>query len=164
MLVACSAEPQRYSLCCLVVKAKVMIGGRTQWTNHWELTLNHNLHSVYGLPLKFMRLLHLRSYRYYQNGRKVIGSLKAAATTCVIGLLLSATDAFFQWTVGKLWWWLHLCGNCCMISAPTGWRAEREPIHFGDLTRLFHLGERDLYGHRTFAKRELGKTNLRCVS
>jgi len=42
----------------------------------------------------------------HQSSSKVNGSLIAAATKCVVGLLISAANAFFQWKVGKRRRWL----------------------------------------------------------
>ena len=53
----------------------------------------------------------LLTHWYYQSSSKVIGSIISVATVRAICLLISATYVPFQWTVGKLWWWTHLCGT-----------------------------------------------------
>ena len=39
---------------------------------------------------------------------------KLSPRSVLFGLLLSATNAFFQWMVGKLRRWLYLYSNCCI--------------------------------------------------
>ena len=73
-------------------------------------------------------------------------------TACVIGLLLSSTDPLFSMNSRKTAVKECACVFChCMISATSGWRAASQ---YNSVTatqwysRLFCLGERDLYGHR----------------
>ena len=53
----------------------------------------------------------LLTHWYFQSSSKVIGSIISVAMVRAICLLLSATYVPFQWTVGKLWGWTHLCGT-----------------------------------------------------
>jgi len=51
-----------------------------------------------------LQLWRLSSCVFYQSSYKAEAAFIATSAECVIGLLISATNSLFQWTVGKLRW------------------------------------------------------------
>ena len=97
--------------------------------------------------LSCLRLWSLSSFGSIRVANKA-ETPSGISAACVIGLLLSATYASFQWTVGKLWWETASAG-LLLHDFGTNQPEGRVPVQSNSwsVCAALLLGECDLRGH-----------------